>query len=31
MLHGHPPDEAAEYAWRDLEILALLHNTERFR
>ena len=31
MLHGHPPDEAAEYAWRDLEILELLHGTGLFR
>lgn len=25
MLHGHDPDAVDEYAWRDLELLALGH------
>ena len=25
MLHGHDPDAVADYAWRDLELLALGH------
>lgn len=27
-LHGHDPREARAYARRDLEIIALLHNTQ---
>lgn len=29
MLYGHPPDQAVEYAHRDLEILAVFHATRR--